>query len=303
MEDNRHDGIYDKKLVRFDWAMKRLLRNKANPVVLEGLLTSLLGKKVKIIDFLESEGNRLHEEEKSNRVDILAQDSEGNHIIIEVQNESENEYFHRILFGTSRLIIDHVRKGQRYESVPKVYSVNIIFFNLGDRNDYVYHGFTEFRGLHTDEPLLLPEGMRRRFDVELPGDILPEYYVLLAKDFNRWSKTPLEQWMYFLGTNTIPKDADAPGLQEAREQLDIDRLPKEEQEAYFRHLDNVRSIDSAIETSFDNGFHEGIEKGREEGMNEEKWVMAENLFKLGIDLETISKASGLNITDLKAKFS
>ena len=35
--------------IRFDWAMKRLLRNKANDAVLEGLVTSLIGKKFKIV--------------------------------------------------------------------------------------------------------------------------------------------------------------------------------------------------------------------------------------------------------------
>lgn len=34
------------QFVRFDWAMKRLLRNKADYVVLEGLITTLLGKKI-----------------------------------------------------------------------------------------------------------------------------------------------------------------------------------------------------------------------------------------------------------------
>lgn len=43
--------------IRFDWAMKRLLRNKANYAVLEGLLTTLLEEKVTIHKLLESESN------------------------------------------------------------------------------------------------------------------------------------------------------------------------------------------------------------------------------------------------------
>ncbi len=38
--------LYYEKYIRFDWAMKRLLRNKANHAVLEGLLFSLIGKKM-----------------------------------------------------------------------------------------------------------------------------------------------------------------------------------------------------------------------------------------------------------------
>ena len=44
--------------IRFDWAMKRLLRNKANFGVLEGLLTTLLDEKITISQLLESESNQ-----------------------------------------------------------------------------------------------------------------------------------------------------------------------------------------------------------------------------------------------------
>ena len=80
--------------IRFDWAMKRLLRNKANYVVLEGFLSSLLGKKFKIHRFLESESNQEDEDDKYNRVDILAESENEQLCIIEVQNSREQTYFH-----------------------------------------------------------------------------------------------------------------------------------------------------------------------------------------------------------------
>ena len=57
-------------LIRFDWAMKRLLRNKANFVVLEGFLSVLLENKIKIHKILESEGNKECDDDKYNRVDV-----------------------------------------------------------------------------------------------------------------------------------------------------------------------------------------------------------------------------------------
>lgn len=45
------------KYIRFDWAIKRLLRQKANFGVLEGFLTVFLGEKVTIDEILESESN------------------------------------------------------------------------------------------------------------------------------------------------------------------------------------------------------------------------------------------------------
>ena len=304
----------NKQLIRFDWAIKRLLRDKGNPVVLEGFLTSLLGREIKIVDFLESEGNRQHADEKSNRVDIVAKDENGSRILIEVQNETEDDYFHRILFGTSRMIIDHVKQGEKYDKVPKVYSINIVYFDLGDKSDYVYHGFTEFRGLHNGEQLQLRDKMKKKFEVERPGDILPEYYILLANDFDKWSKVPLDQWMYYLSTSTIPADADAPGLQEAKRQLDIDNLSDEDRVAYFKHLDNMRSLVSVVESAYTDGEFDGLRRGlakgraeglvegRAEGRDEQNRLNAINFFKLGVDIETISKATGISVKELQDIF-
>ena len=58
--------------IRFDWAIKRILRDKANAGVLEGLLTVLLGDKIVITEILESSSNRDSKEDKSNRVDVKA---------------------------------------------------------------------------------------------------------------------------------------------------------------------------------------------------------------------------------------
>ena len=58
------------EIIRFDWAMKRLLRQKANFVVLESFLSELLGDKIKIHRILESEGNKENADDKFNRVDI-----------------------------------------------------------------------------------------------------------------------------------------------------------------------------------------------------------------------------------------
>ena len=76
------------RYIRFDWAIKRLLRNKANFGVLEGLLTVLLGRKIRIIDILESEGNQQDENDKFNRVDVKARDSDDEIIIVEIDRKS-----------------------------------------------------------------------------------------------------------------------------------------------------------------------------------------------------------------------
>ena len=80
---------YTDRYIRFDWAVKRLLRNKANFGVLEGFLTVLLNEPIRIVEILESEGNQQRENEKFNRVDIKARNSKDEIIIVEVQNTRE----------------------------------------------------------------------------------------------------------------------------------------------------------------------------------------------------------------------
>ena len=196
--------------IRFDWAMKRLLRNKANFGVLEGLLTTLLDEKITISQLLESESNQEDEFDKYNRVDLLALDSKGELILIEVQNNNEYAYFQRMLFGVSKLVTEYINRGEGYENVRKVYSVNIVYFSLGHGKDIVYHGKTEFRGIHENDILELTPFQRQTFKVDAVSQLYPEYYILKVNDFNKVAKTPLEEWIYYLNTGEIPETATPP---------------------------------------------------------------------------------------------
>ena len=91
------------KYIRFDWAVKRLLRHKANFGVLEGFLTVLIGDEIHIVEILESEGNQQTENDKFNRVDIKALNSKNEIVIIEIQNTRELYYLERILYGVAKL--------------------------------------------------------------------------------------------------------------------------------------------------------------------------------------------------------
>lgn len=277
--------------IRFDWAMKRLLRNKANFAVLEGLLTTLLGETILIQKLLESESNQEDEFDKYNRVDMLAENSKGELILIEVHNNNEYAYFQRMLFGASKLVTEYINRGEGYDQVRKVYSVNIVYFSLGCGKDLVYHGKTEFRGIHQGDILELTPFQKQTFKVDSVSQLYPEYYILKVNDFNQVAKSPLEEWIYYLNTGDIPDTATAPGLNEARQRLKLDRMTKEELNAYYRHLDNIVILR-------DNIFTERAE-GRAEGEREARIQIARNLKKAGIPVEVIVKSSGLTVDEVK----
>ncbi len=304
----------ESKYIRFDWAMKRLLRQKANFGILEGFLTTLLGMKIKIKNMLESESNQEDESDKYNRVDMLAENEKGELFLIEVQNNTEYAYFQRMLFGTSKLVTEYIKKGEGYENVRKIYSVNIVYFSLGKGTDIVYHGKTEFRGIHNGDLLELSPFQRQKFNVEAVSDLYPEYYILKVNDFDRVAKNSLEEWVYYLNTGNVPQGAKAPGMEEVKEQLTINRMNKSERSAYYKHLDNIVILRDNIYTEREEGRLEGRaegraegreegrlegrEEGREEGRAAERQDNAKKMKELGIPATTISQITGLSVEEI-----
>ena len=228
-----------KKLISFDWAIKRLLRNKANFVVLEGFLSELLFDNIKIEQILESEGNQETDDDKFNRVDILTKNSKNELIIIEIQSTYEIDYFHRMAYGTSKAISENLKKRAKYSEIKKVISINIVYFDLGQGQDYIYRGRTDFKGLHQNDILGLSEKQKQTFVKQEVADIFPEYYLLKVNQFNDVAKDTLDEWVYFLKNSEVRDDFKAKGLKEANEVLDIMRLEKEDQYGYNRYLDSL----------------------------------------------------------------
>lgn len=226
-----------KKLIRFDWAIKRLLRNKANFGVLEGFLSELLFDDIRIDQILESESNQEDIDDKFNRVDILTQNSKNEVIIIEIQSTYEIDYFHRMAFGVSRSISENLNLGQKYSEIKKVISVNIVYFDLGQGEDYIYKGKTDFKGIHQNDILDLSTKQKKVFAKQYVSDIFPEYYLLKVNQFNDIAKDTLDEWIYFLKNSEVRDEFKAKGLKEAGEVLDMMRLDKNDQYGYNRYLD------------------------------------------------------------------
>ena len=284
-------------LIRFDWAVKRMLRNKADYTILEGLLSVLLKDDIKIINFGESEGNQEHPDDKFNRVDMLVKNSNGELLIIEVQNNYEVDYLLRMLYGVSKTVTEYMKKGDRYGTIRKIYHINIVYFRMGDGKDYVYHGVTDFRGIHHHNPLKLDEEQKRFFLKENVKDLFPEYYILCVCDFDDLATDSLDEWIYYLKNTEIPENFTARGLKEASQQLLYDNLSDEEKRAYDHHLQQTRYEQNSIDDAFSKGCAEGeaigLEKGEAIGEEKTYKTVVINAHRAGLSIETISSFTGL----------
>jgi len=282
-----------KKLVRFDWAIKKLLRHKANFTILEGFLTELLKFEVTIEDILESESNKQESDDKYNRVDILVKSSEGELMLVEVQNESQVDYFQRMIYGAAKLITEYIKEGEPYSEIKKVYSINIVYFGLGQGKDYVYVYDGKFVGIHHGDILEPTKTQKETFRVSETKDIFPKYYVLKVNNFDDVAKDTLDEWVYFLKNSEVKDSFEAKGLQEVKEKLKEETLTEEERLAYKRFQESRRIERSEIETAL----KEGMEKGMERGM--EITIQVYRMYKEGQAVSEISEAVDLPISEVE----
>lgn len=259
-----------KNLIRFDWAMKRLLRQKANFDILEGLLSELLKEDIIIDQLLESESNQEDATLKFNRVDILAINSKKEFIIIELQNNSEADYLHRKLYASSKVVTEHFNLSEPYSNIKKVYSINILYFNLGQGNDYVYHGTTQFKGIHVGDVLGLSENQKKGFGKEEVFHIYPEYYIIKVNNFNDFAKDTLDEWIYYLKNNKIKEGSKAKGLNLVQQKLEYDDLTDQEKINYKKAVENIVIAADVMRTARLDGKDEGLKEGRNEGRKDEK---------------------------------
>lgn len=310
-----NDELQD-KYIRFDWAIKRLLRQKANFDVLEGFLTVFLGEKITIVDILESEGNQQEADDKFNRVDIKARNSKDEIIIVEIQNTRELYYLERILYGVAKAITEHISLGEKYHQVKKIYSISILYFDIGKGSDYLYHGQNQFIGVHTGDQLQVNVKEKGAIQTRMPAEIFPEYILIRVNEFDKVAVTPLEEWMKYLKEGVIRPDTTAPGLNEAREKLKYYSMSKEERRAYDEHLSAVMIQNDVLDTAKLEGRLEGIAEGRaegreegrvegraegrEEGLAEGVLQTARSLKSMGMSLDFIKQATGLSVEEIEA---
>lgn len=281
----------NKKLIRFDWAVKKLLRNKANFGILEGFLSELLFDDIRIEKILESEGNQDSEDDKFNRVDILTQNSKNELIVVEIQNTYEIDFFHRMAYGASKALTENLSLGQAYSEIKKVISVNIVYFDLGQGEDYVYKGGTNFFGLHKKDTLTLSDKQKTAFSKENVSDIFPEFYIIKVNNFNDIAKDNLDEWIYFLKNSEVKDDFKAKGLKEAGEVLDYMRLQQDDQFSYNRYLDYLHYKASEI-LSLKSEAEYHVRQNR----NVE---IAENAMSKGLDDQVIADITGLTLLQIE----
>ena len=280
-----------RKLISFDWAIKRILRSKANFDILEGFLSELLKEDIKILEILESESNQDQRDDKFNRLDLKVKNDKEEIILIEIQYDREMDYLQRILYASSKAIVEHMKEAEAYAKVTKIISISILYFDFGDGNDYIYKGTTNFLGVHNHTLLQLNTKQKELYQAEKVEKIYPEYYLIKVKNFDDNAKDTLDEWINFLKNEEIPEHPKAKGLLKAKETLDYLKMDDKERVEYESYQKSLHDQASAYESTY--------VVGKIEGKKENTLEIAKKLLDAKVDKEIIKQTTGLSDIELE----
>jgi predicted transposase/invertase (TIGR01784 family) len=293
----------ERTIISFDYAIKYILRDKANFDILSGFLTELLGKQVSVQEILESEGNTDSKDNKVNRLDLKAKIDNGEVAIFELQFLDQIDFLGKVLFNACKAVVEQIASGDPYY-IKKVYSINIAYFDLGAKIEYIFHaGLSEFRGIHFDESIPFSQNLNPPFPA---NDIHPEYFLILPERFKGQIKDKFDEWVYVLKKSSVKSEFTAAGIQAAGEKLDILKMTPQERAEYERikrvDMDQKTQLYTAELKGLKKGLKKGLEKGRTEGEAiglkkgkiEEKEEAVIRGHHAGCSIENISLITGLS---------
>jgi predicted transposase/invertase (TIGR01784 family) len=277
----------NRTFISFDWAIKKILRHKENFDILEGFLSELLGFDVFIQNLLESEANKQSENDKFDRVDILVQTRERELMLIEIQYDDEEDYFHRMVYGISKLISEYIHEGQRYGQIKKAYSINILYFRLGQGKDYIYEYQGSFIGRNKKDILNPTNYQKQKYAIQSVADIFPKYYILRVGSFRAEKPIePIDEWFYFLKNSEIKEGFKAKGMERAKSVLRYETMAQDDKQAYKRHIENRRIENAVIETAEDKA-------ARRKSIE-----IAKNALSIGANIDFVVNITGLKMPEV-----
>lgn len=149
-----------------------------------------------------------------------------------------------------------------------MYSISILYCDYGQGDDYVYHGETRFKGIHTGTDLMVTLKEDGVIVPHLPREVFPEYYLVRVNVYDKIPETPLDEWMTYLKTGKVKEDTRTPGLQEVKKKLQYLLMSPKERREYDAHIDTIMVQNDVLDTAREEGLAEGLEEGKKIGRAE-----------------------------------
>jgi predicted transposase/invertase (TIGR01784 family) len=256
-----------------DFGFKKIFGEEASKPLLIDFLNALLPQTNKIIhlNFKNTEQSGQTDADRKAIYDIYCQNEKGEKFIVELQKAKQNYFKERTIYYSTFPIREQAEKGEWNYNLKAVYCVGILDFTFDD-----YENEPEkSEVVHT---IKLKNQNGKTFYDKLT------YIYLEMPNFKHTEadlKTRLDKWLYFIkhleDFQTIPTIFKDEVFTQAFEKAELAKYGQAELDSYENSLKIYRDLKGIIDTAFDEG----------------KIEVARNLKALNVDVEIISKSTGL----------
>lgn len=257
-----------------DFGFKKIFGEEASKPILIDFLNALLPNQNKIINltFKNTEHLANTDSERKAIYDIYCENDQGEKFIVELQKAKQNYFKERTIYYATFPIREQAERGDWNYNLKAVYCIGILDFTFDDYEDEP----EKSEVVHT---IKLKNQNGKIFYDKLT------YIYLEMPNFKQMEanlKTRLDKWLYFIkhleDFQSIPEIFKDEVFTEAFEKAELANFNPIELQKYQNSLKIYRDLKGAIDTAFDEG----------------KIEVARNLKNLGVEIEIISKSTGLS---------
>ena len=276
-----------------DLTFKRVFGEHPDLVIslLNALLPLKTGEEITEIEYLPSDLVPDNPLRKYSIVDVRCKDKQGRQFLVEMQMIWSPEFRQRVLFNASKAYVRQLVKGEAYELLQPVYSLNLVNEVFEPELEGYYHHYSLVHVEHSDKVI---DGLQLLF-VELPK-------------FNPHTiaeKKMQVLWLRYLTeineqTREVPSElANVPEISKALTVLEESAFTEAEIAGYDKFWDGVSVEKTLYNSGLRKGLAEGKAEGKEEGKTEERFRIASDMKQAGLTPELIARYTGLTIKEIE----
>ena len=287
-----------------DYAFKRVFGKNGNESILKDLLESILNIEIKSITIQNPEIPKNMKDGKVGVLDVRAELNGDEITEVEMQVQDQHNIDKRSPTYLTKIYSDQLKEGEQYMEVKKVVVINILNFNYYKRNSYHSVARMMFEESKENEKVDLGYVVEDKYatkDLEMHFIELPKFR---KKDPDMSNK--LEQWLCLICDEEDKiKMAESKNeeIEKAKKELEKLAMNPEDRELYELRLKAIRDEMNIRYSGYvdgkADGMAEGEAKGRAEGKNERNIEIAKNMLKENVNIQFISKMTGLNLEEIE----
>ena len=296
-KQNKTEG---KMQLTVDYAFKRVFGKNGNESILKDLLESILNIEIKSITIQNPEIPKNMKDGKVGILDVRAELNGDEITEVEMQVQDQHNIDKRSPTYLTKIYSDQLKEGEQYIEVKKVVVINILNFDYYKRNSYHSVARMMFEESKENEKVdlgYIEEDKYATKDLEMHFIELPKFR---KKDPDMSNK--LEQWLCLICDEEDKiKMAESKNeeIEKAKKELEKIAMNPEDRELYELRLKAIRDEMNIRYSGYIDGMAEGEAKGRAEGKNERNIEIAKNMLKENVNIQFISKMTGLNLEEIE----